>query len=125
MICLDTNIVIAVLSNSIPSARWRLEEQLRARVSVLLPVVALFELRYGYAKSDRRPQAELLLADFLARGIGVAAFGEEDAAHAGDIRAALEAQGNAFGWYDYLIAAQARCRGARQLWPGEFPHRVV
>jgi len=35
-----------------------------------------------------------------------------DAAHAGDIRAELEKVGMPIGHYDYLIAAQARRRGA-------------
>lgn len=32
--------------------------------------------------------------------------------HAGDIRVSLESQGTPIGHYDYLIAAQARGRGA-------------
>ena len=32
--------------------------------------------------------------------------------HAGDIRAELEKAGTPIGYYDYLIAEQARCRGA-------------
>ena len=39
-------------------------------------------------------------------------FDAEDAAHAGDIRAHLERKGTPIGPYDYLIAAQARRRGA-------------
>ena len=39
-------------------------------------------------------------------------FEPEDAAHAGDIRAELEKAGTPIGHYDYLIAAQARRRGA-------------
>ncbi len=43
---------------------------------------------------------------------GILAFDDEDAAVAGDIRAALERLGTPIGAYDILIAAQARRRGA-------------
>ncbi len=69
-------------------------------------------MRYGYAKSDRRASSESQLETLLLRGIAIAPFGAEDAAHAGDIRAALEAKGTPIGAYDCLIAGQARCRGA-------------
>jgi len=77
-----------------------------------LPAIALFELRYGRARSDRQAEVDRLLAEFLAPGIVVLAFDAEDAAHAGDIRAHLESQGPPSGHYDYLIAAQARRRAA-------------
>ena len=75
-------------------------------------MIALFELRYGHARSDRRSESDRLLAEFLAPGIAVLPFEAEDAAHAGDIRADLESKGRPIGHYDYLIAAQARRRGA-------------
>ena len=112
MICLDTNIVISIVNGRSSSLRHRLEEQLRSGVPVGLPAVALFELRYGFAKSDRREQNEALLGRFLGLGIDVLPFETEDAAHAGDIRAELEKAGTPIGHYDYLIAAQARRRGA-------------
>jgi tRNA(fMet)-specific endonuclease VapC len=112
MICLDTNIVIWIVNGRSSSLRRRLEEQLRSGMPVGLPVVALFEMLHGFAKSDRRDQNESLLRRFLAVGIDVLPFGTEDAAHAGDIRAELEKAGTPIGHYDYLIAAQARRRGA-------------
>lgn len=112
MICLDTNIVIGIVSGRNTSFRHRLGEQLRASMPVALPAVALFELRYGIAKSDRRDVNERLLERFLDLGIEVLPFDVDDAAHAGDIRAHLESQGTPIGHYDYLIAAQARRHGA-------------
>lgn len=85
---------------------------MRGGTSVGLPVVALFEMRYGFAKSDRREHSERLLERFLDLGIDVLPFETEDAAHAGEIRAQLESTGSPIGHYDYLIAAQARRRGA-------------
>jgi tRNA(fMet)-specific endonuclease VapC len=112
MICLDTNIVIQIVNGRSSSLRHRLGEQMRAGAPIALPVIALFEMRYGFAKSDRREHNERLLERFLGLGIDLLPFEPEDAAHAGVIRAHLEAKGTPIGHYDYLIAAQARRRGA-------------
>ncbi len=112
MICLDTNIVIPIVNGRSSSLRLRLEEQMRSGTPVALPVIALFEMRYGFAKSDRRDHNERLLDRFLGLGVDVLPFEPEDAAHAGDIRAHLEGRGTPIGPYDILIAAQARCREA-------------
>ena len=112
MICLDTNIVIAIVNGRSSSLRHRLGEQMRGGTVIALPVVALFEMRYGFAKGDRRQHNEHLLEKFLGLGIDVLPFEVEDAAHAGDIRARLESAGTPIGYYDYLIAAQARRRDA-------------
>jgi tRNA(fMet)-specific endonuclease VapC len=112
MICLDTNIAIYVINRRVPALRHRLAEQLRAGTEIGFSAIALFELRYGHARSIRQAESDRLLEEFLAPGIIVLAFDEEDAAHAGDIRAYLERRGTPIGPYDYLIAAQARRRGA-------------
>jgi tRNA(fMet)-specific endonuclease VapC len=112
MICLDTNIVIWIVNGRSSSLRHRLGEQIRAGASVALPVIALFEMRYGFAKSNRREHNERLLERFLGLGIDVLPFETDDAMHAGEIRAHLESEGTPIGHYDYLIAAQARRRGA-------------
>src|SRR5260370_36762065 len=112
MICLETNIAIYVINRRVPAIRHRLAEQLRLGTEIGFSVIALFELRYGHARSDRRAESDRLLAEFLAPGIAVLPFDEEDAVHAGDIRAHLENQGTPIGPFDYLIAAQARRRGA-------------
>ena len=112
MICLDTNVAIYVINRRVPSVRLRLAEQLRLGTEIGLPVIALFELRYGHARSNRRDESDRLLTEFLAPGIAVLPFEAEDAEHAGDIRAHLESKGTPIGAYDCLIAAQARRRGA-------------
>lgn len=112
MICLDTDVVVGIVNGRDPSLRHRLEEQMRAGMQVTLPAIALFEMRFGFARSARREYNERVLERFLALGIDVVSFDAEDAAHAGDIRATLEKRGTPIGPFDCLIAAQARRRGA-------------
>jgi tRNA(fMet)-specific endonuclease VapC len=112
MICLDTNAVIAVLNRSSESVRERLAAAARRREPVALPVVVLFELRFGAAKSTNRQRASHRIGEFLAGPDGVLDFDQDDAEEAGDIRAALEHAGTPIGPYDLLIAAQARRRNA-------------
>ena len=112
MICLDTNVVIGIVNGRSSSLRHRLGEQMRAGMPVALPVISLFEMRYGFAKSNRRAINEGLLERFLGLGIDVLPFDAEDAEHAGNIRAYLESKGTPIGPYDCLISAQARRRGA-------------
>src|SRR5467141_1358550 len=82
MICLDTNIVIGIVNGRSSSLRHRLVEQMRSCMPVALPAIALFEMRYGFAKSDRRAVNERLLERFLGLGVDVLPFDAEDAAHA-------------------------------------------
>jgi tRNA(fMet)-specific endonuclease VapC len=111
MICLDTNVVIAFLRGSPTHLVARFEREMQ-RGSFALPVVALFELRYGVAKSARRQENAERLAIFLQLPINVLPLEPDDAEEAGQIRAELERAGAPIGPYDVLIAAQARRRSA-------------
>jgi tRNA(fMet)-specific endonuclease VapC len=112
MICLDTNVVIGLLNGRAPRLRERFEAQIVQGAEIALPAISLFELHFGHAKRKRRAEADSRLNVLLARGVAVIPFEAEDAAHAGEIRATLEAKGTPIGAYDVLIAAQARRRGA-------------
>lgn len=112
MFLLDTNAIIAVLTERVPAIAQRLDAEVVRGSPILLSTIVLHELRYGIAKSVRRTQSEALLQSFLELPIEIAAFEAEDADHAGDIRAHLASQGTPIGPYDVLIAAQARSRGA-------------
>ncbi|MBI1869300.1 MAG: type II toxin-antitoxin system VapC family toxin [Methylocystis sp.] len=112
MFCLDTNVVIFGLNKRRPQIAERLSVELKAGTALIVPAVALFELDCGIAKSGRPEQARALLDEFLSAGFDQPAFDAEDAREAGDIRAFLEARGAPIGPFDYLIAAQARRRGA-------------
>jgi tRNA(fMet)-specific endonuclease VapC len=109
MICVDTNVVIGFLRG----APRRLVERFERDVgggAFALPAIALFELRYGVAKSLRPRENADRLAIFLQLPIEVLNFEAYDADEAGDIRAHLEREGTPIGAYDLLIAAQARRR---------------
>jgi tRNA(fMet)-specific endonuclease VapC len=110
--CLDTDIIVFALNRRRPEYAARISEELRAGRSLIVPAIVSFELEYGFAKSARPEANRRLLATLLARGFDQPAFDLEDAAEAGRIRAALERLGTPIGPYDYLIAAQARRRGA-------------
>jgi tRNA(fMet)-specific endonuclease VapC len=111
MFCLDTNVAIAFLVGRPERVLTRLAEALH-RDSVALSSIALFELRYGVAKSARRRENTDRLTALLQLSIAILPFEPEDAEEAGDIRAGLERAGTPIGPYDILIAAQARRRGA-------------
>ena len=104
---LDTNAVIALLKNQPATFRRRLRRAVSKDAAIAISSIVLFELWYGVARSDRRRENAERLLVFLSGGIEVAPFTQEDAATAGDLRAALEAAGTPIGPYDLLIAAQA------------------
>ena len=112
MFCLDTNVVIAVMTARGPQVRARLRAEMKVGTQLILPVIVLFELRYGAAKSERWAENNRRIDEFLTAPIEVAPFDGEDAAEAGEIRAYLKQVGAPIGGYDTLIAAQARRRGA-------------
>ena len=112
MFCLDTNIIIYAINRRRPEFAVRISEELQAGRTLMVPAIVRFELEYGLAKSQRREANSAILATLLARGFEQPAFDLDDAAEAGDIRAALEAKGAPIGPYDLLIAAQASRRGA-------------
>ena len=105
---LDTNAVIALLTNRPPVVRTRLRRVLARRSnSIAVSSIVLYELWYGVARSERQRENAERLRVFLCGNIGVAAFTEDDAIVAGELRAALERAGAPIGPYDLLIAAQA------------------
>ena len=71
-----------------------------------LPAIVLFELQVGIAKSIS-PEKRTVQLKQLMDLVHVLPFGIEEAGHAADIRAGLEAQGRPIGPYDILIAAAA------------------
>ena len=112
MIFLDTNVVVDLLTNRRPLVRRHFAEARHAGASLALSAVALFELRYGAANSERVERNHRILDALLSDGFEIVAFDEDDASEAGALRAALRREGASIGPHDLLIAAQARRRGA-------------
>ena len=107
---LDTNACIAIIDGRPRAVRERLRDAWRQGRRVSLSSIALFELWYGVAKSQRVAVNRERLSVFLAKLDGLP-FDERDAEVAGGIRADLERQGKPIGAYDTLMAGQALRRG--------------
>jgi tRNA(fMet)-specific endonuclease VapC len=112
MICLDTNAVISLLNDANSPVLPRLERADEERRTVAISSIVMFELWYGARKSARSERNALRIERFTSGDIQILDFDSDDAAEAGDIRAALARRGTPIGAYDILIAAQARRRDA-------------
>lgn len=104
---LDTNVIVATLRDRPTLVRERLRAVIHSKTPLVVSAVALFELWYGVARSDRRQENADRLRSFLSGDIEVVAFEAEDAVIAGRLRADLDAASTPIGPYDLLIAAQA------------------
>jgi tRNA(fMet)-specific endonuclease VapC len=102
---LDANAVIAILNDPFSPVAQRVRgEQPR---DVAVSVIVVYELYYGAYKS-KRVAKNLALIESLQ--FEVLDFDQEDAKHAGEVRAVLAARGTPIGPYDVLIAGQAKAR---------------
>lgn len=78
--------------------------------ALCISTVVLTELLVGAHKFVRPAEARREVERFAAR-LEVLPFDAPAAAHAAEIRATLESQGQGIGAYDVLIAGHARSRG--------------
>ena len=102
---LDANAVIALLNDTTsPIAR---RTRRHAPKDIGISAIVIHELYYGAFKSQR---VEKNVARVDALQFPVLEFDEEDARHAGEIRAHLASKGTPIGPYDVLIAGQAKAR---------------
>jgi tRNA(fMet)-specific endonuclease VapC len=104
---LDTNLCIRVLRYRPTGLRERFSRETGA---LCISAIVLTELLVGAAKSTKPVENRREIDRFTAR-LEVLAFDDNAAAHAADIRAALERSGQPIGGYDTLIAGHARSRG--------------
>ena len=102
---LDANVVIALLNGTTSPIALRLRRLAPRDIGV--PAVVMHELYYGAFKSQR-VEANVARVDGLR--FPVVEFDQDDAKHAGEIRAQLASKGTPIGPYDVLIAGQARAR---------------
>jgi tRNA(fMet)-specific endonuclease VapC len=103
---LDTSACIAIINGRPGSVRERLRDALQQNRRVCLSSVAVFELWYGVAKSQRVAANRERLSVFMAKLEGLQ-FDDGHAELAGAIRARLERGGKPIGAYDTLMAGQA------------------
>ena len=103
---LDTNAVIAILKGQAVAVRTRLKRvSPKATAIALSSIIVRALVRSGTSERQRENTERLRI--FLSGAISVIPFDADDAATAGEVRAALEATGKRIGPYDLLIAAQA------------------
>ena len=102
---LDANAVIAILNDRESSVAQRARAE--APRDVAISAIVIHELYYGAFKSQRVTR-NVALVDALQ--FEVLEFDQDDAKHAGEIRALLAKRGTPIGPYDILIAGQAKAR---------------
>ncbi len=104
---LDTNLCVHLLRDRPKGLRSRFNAEAH---TLCVSMITLWELLYGAEKSAD-PVGNRRSVNELAARLDVLAFDAEAAAHAAEIRAVLERQGQVIGPYDLLIAGHARSRG--------------
>lgn len=104
---LDTNLCIRALRDKPPSLKLRFNDEADR---LAISTIVLMELLHGAAKSARPADNRQAVEDFASR-LEVVSFDEHAAAHAGEIKAELEREGEVIGSYDLLIAGHARSKG--------------
>lgn len=102
---LDANAVIALLNDTTSPIARRVRRHVPRDIGV--SVVVIHELYYGAFKNQR---VEKNVSRVEALQFPVVELDQEDARHAGEIRAQLASKGTPIGPYDALIAGQAKAR---------------
>lgn len=105
---LDTNICIYIRQKRPPEVLARFRKLKNGEAG--LSLITYGELFYGAAKSQHRQIATEKLNDLLAF-LPILPLPDTTASHYGEIRAALEANGEIIGGNDLWIAAHARAAG--------------
>jgi len=101
---LDTNMCIYIIKKKPLHVFETLKRQNIG--DVCISAITLAELEYGVEKSQQRERNKIALMGFLAP-LEILAFSCKSAVKFGEIRAALEKQGQIIGAYDLLIGAHA------------------
>ena len=113
MICLDTHVVVALLTGGEAGGASPVRHRATGALFLSLwSALVLFELRFGADNSLNPERNHRTLDAFLEDGLAILDFDLEDAREVVAIRAGLRAKVTPIGPYDTLIAAQARRRGA-------------
>jgi tRNA(fMet)-specific endonuclease VapC len=106
---LDTNIASYVIKGNIPAVRRRIVQVPMAQLAI--SAVTEGELRHGVARRPDTARLRTIVDEFLLR-MTILPWDSEAAQHYGQIRAALEREGQPMGNLDLMIGAHARAVGA-------------
>jgi tRNA(fMet)-specific endonuclease VapC len=106
---LDTNIASCVIKGNIPAVRRRIVQVPMAQLAI--SAVTEGELRYGAAWRPDAARLGTVVDEFLLR-MTILPWDSEAARHYGQIRAALEREGQPMGNLDTMIGAHALALGA-------------
>jgi tRNA(fMet)-specific endonuclease VapC len=106
---LDTNIASYVIKGNIPAVRRRIVQVPMAQLAI--SAVTEGELRYGAALRPDAARLRSIVDEFLLR-MTILPWDSEAAQRYGQIRAALEREGQAMGNLDTMIGAHALALGA-------------
>jgi tRNA(fMet)-specific endonuclease VapC len=105
---LDTNTASYIIKGNIPAVRRKLVKVPMGEVAV--SAVTEAELRYGVARLPNATHLQKVVEEFLLR-VTVLPWDSDAARTYGDLRAALESQGQPMGNLDLMIGAQALALG--------------
>ena len=106
---LDTNIASCVIKGNVPAVRRRIVQVPMAQLAI--SAVTEGELRYGAARRPDAARLRTVVDEFLLR-MTILPWDSEAAQHYGQIRAALEREGQPMGNLDTMIGAHALALGA-------------
>lgn len=105
---IDTDIAIGASSGRNAKAARHVLNSREGEIG--LSIIVLHELYFGAYRSSHVAMNEAAVEKF-ARAFTLLPYENNDARHAGDIRALLRGTGSTIGPLDTLIAGQARARG--------------
>ena len=106
---LDTNIASYVIKGNIPAVRRHIVQVPMAQLAI--SAVTEGELRYGAARRPDAARWRTIVDEFLLR-MTILPWDSEAAQRYGQIRAALEREGQLMGNLDTMIGAHALALGA-------------
>jgi len=106
---LDTNIASCIIKGNNPAVDRRLKKVAPAQLAI--SAVTEGELRFGAARLPHAARLHSLIEDFMLR-VAILPWDSDAAQRYGQLRAALERQGQPMGTFDTMIGAHALAIGA-------------
>jgi tRNA(fMet)-specific endonuclease VapC len=101
---LDTNIASCIIKGNSPAVDRRLVKVAMAELAI--SAVTEGELRFGAARLPHATRLHTMIEDFFLR-VAILPWDSDAAQHYGQLRAALEREGQPVGNLDAMIAAHA------------------